>query len=126
MVNGVAQSGSATAKISFLREAHDLDSLVKQLDKKVKGAVEHLASLVTDVEADDKLRFESAKALLDFRVKVGEIVNKDKLQRLIAEVRLNGPAAPSMKTIGTNADDEAGEDDVSTPIVDFQYIRKIE
>lgn len=118
------------AELSFLRAKHDMAGFLKKLETESKSALTHLVSILNDEEASSRDKFAAATKILDLRVAVSNDINRDQIQRLIAEINAKGKKMPkSLKTFGANGegedgDGEGGETD-GNPEVNFQYIKKV-
>lgn len=78
----------------FVKRKHELADLLKQLDKVTPDAVELIAETMNDENQTTKTRLECAKALIDYKVRVTDQINKDDLTRQIAEIRATGLKTP--------------------------------
>lgn len=101
---------------SFIRKKHELDPLFKWLDKASKDAVDTLIDIMMKSE-DPKLRSDCADKILKFTLATADQVNKDKMQRLIAEIKIRLPlGGPKELEIETD----------KYPVVDFHTVRTVE
>ena len=117
----VSQEVQPAGKLSFIRTKHDLTKALKRLERETDSTVDFLASLLGKENVDVKVQLEAARTLLDYRVKVSDLINKDALNRMIAEVRLLNPR-PVQKTL-TGEPLEGGE--TERPVLDFEYVQKV-
>lgn len=104
---------------SFLKDELQLKKLLKSLDKASKTAVDALL-LIMETTNDDKLKAACAKDLLAFYIETSKAQNADKMQRMIAEIRLNRQQPNTLVPLGD--DDKARK----KPLVDFHNIQNIE
>lgn len=117
------ENGSVTASIvttkeqSFLDDKLKLDKLLRSLDKASKAAVAALESALTST--DEKIRVAAADKLLAFYVATAKEVNNDQIQRLIAELKLNGGRGKRLVELPN------GDTKPNRPLVDFQTIREV-
>lgn len=98
---------------SFLTTGIDLKRLLRDVARQSKNAVEALVKLLDS--KDEKIQLTAAKALLELQVNVADKINSDQLNRLIAEMKLNGAGTKRL----VNAEQE------NRPLVDFSTIREI-
>lgn len=119
-----AQEAGSTAQVavvlteerpSFLDNKIDLKTLHLALKRESKIALDAFVKILTNEKASDDMKFKAAKALLELQVAVAAEINKDQLQRLIAEAKL-----PPGRTALSKVSDE---DDA--PMVDFDNIREV-
>lgn len=103
---------------TFLRKKHDLDPLLKEFTKAARDALEVLISISNDLTNEAKVRMQAADKILEHTGALSDQVNKDKLHRLVAEIKLRIP-------LGLPKTLEVEEED-NTPLVDFSTIRTIE
>jgi hypothetical protein len=113
-------SGSTTValkvkSVSFLDDSVKLGTLSRELSKSSKDAINVLVAMLES--QDMRLRFQAATKLLEFDIDVKKAISSDQIQRVIAEIKLNG--ASGSKTL-TLDDDKA-----KRPLVDFGTIRSI-
>jgi hypothetical protein len=99
--------------ICFTEDEIQLRKLLKELDKASKEAVEILLECAKS--RDDRVRLQAASKLIEFKIDVTDKINADKIQRMIAELKLNGKSSNG-SLVPTSA----------TPVVDFTKIRTIE
>ncbi len=102
------------ANESFLDGSLDLTSILKNVKKHQKAAIEKLVSLM-DSE-DQKIAFSAAKSLLDMEIQLSKEMNTDKLQRLIAQAKFSTGSRKTLLSV---------EDQDDMPIVDFTTIKEI-
>ena len=119
------ENGSVTATVvttkeqSFLDDKLKLDKLLRELSKASKKAVDALESALSS--PDEKIRVAAADKLLAFYVATAKEVNNDQIQRLIAELKLNGGRGKRLVEL-PNGDAPAGS---KRPLVDFTTIREV-
>lgn len=101
---------------SFLKDTLQLKKLLKSLDKASKVAVDTLLQIIATTE-DERLKSTCCTTLLTFYLDAAKADNADKMQRKIAEIRLNRP---------NNLIPINGEEPKKKPVVDFNIIQKIE
>lgn len=82
-----AKMEPAESRITFAR-ANDLKKLLKQLEKLTPDSITALTDVLSDPEADPKLKVDVAKTLIQTRISVSEAICKDQLGRSLAEARL--------------------------------------
>lgn len=104
---------------SFLSTGADFKKLSKELSKLSKAALETLEILLNS--ADEKMRFQAAKTILELDVSVKDKINTDNLQRLIAEVKFN--RAPQSKLIPVDGEEPPQK---QRPTVNFHEVRQID
>ena len=92
------------------RQSHDLNKLLKSITKESDNAVEIIVACMKSTE--EKMRFNAATKLLDLQVEVAEHINRDQMQRLIANARFKGPP-------------ELAVEDDDTPQIDFNEIQEV-
>lgn len=97
---------------SFLHGGIDLKRLLKDVAKQSKPAVEALVKLLES--KDEKVRLTAAKTLLELQVTVAKEINADEVNRLIAEMKLQGA---SKALVPVEEEDR--------PLVDFTTIREV-
>jgi HEAT repeat protein len=102
---------------SFLKDELQLKKLSKELSKATKEAIEVLVKLLEST--DEKVRMQAATKLLEFDIDVKKALSTDQMQRLIAEIKLNGGGTKKLEL-----DDESGGK--QKVVVDFSNIRSIE
>jgi hypothetical protein len=78
----------------FLKRKHELDDLLKQLDRVTPEAVDLLVDTMNNPKEAVKVRVACADKLLDYKIKVSEAINKDELTRQIAEIKASGLKTP--------------------------------
>ena len=105
---------------SFIRNTpHDLMKLLRSLNKESQNAVNTLVELLTC--HDPKVKLGAAEKLLTMQKDVAESINKDNLQRMIAQLRLNPNTDPEeMKAISEE------EDAPKMPMVDFTTVQFVD
>lgn len=101
---------------SFVRKKHDLDKLSKKLAKEVEAAVDALINIL-ETTKDEKVRLAAAKSLIEYNIDVSDKINKDEMQRLIAEVRLNPTGAAGRL--------EADSSGISRAVINFNEIQDV-
>ena len=111
---------AANSRITFARK-HDLVKASKQADKGVISAINYLAELIGNEDADPKLRYEAAKCLIDSKIKMSAEISKDQLTRTIAEAKLITDMRNPTKTVNDEYNPEVEGNVV--PVVDFSMIQ---
>ena len=71
------------------RQKHENAALLKLLSKESADAVDTLNKLLKS--EDDKVKLGAAKAIIELQRDLANDINTDDLQRLIANVKYNGP-----------------------------------
>jgi len=103
---------------SFVRSKHkELAKVHKKLDILSLQMIDFLMSNIENKEVDIKLRMQYADKLLGYHVQVSELVNKDNLQRMIAQIKVGGKITPSGSSVG--------DERRAIPVVDFDNIVEI-
>lgn len=74
----------------FVKRKHELDDLLKQLDRVTPEAIDLLADTMQDIKQTIKVRIACADKLIDYKVKVSEAINADDLKRAVAEIKATG------------------------------------
>jgi len=77
----------ANAQISFARK-NDLQKVLRRADKSLDAAFKLLEDIIKDDKADQKLKIDAAKFLIDRRISVSSEISRDNLSRAIAQSRL--------------------------------------
>lgn len=113
-------SGSTTValqvkRVSFLDDSVKLKVLSRELSKSSKDAIDVLVEMLGS--PDMRLRFQAATKLLEFDIDVKKAISSDQIQRVIAEIKLNG--AGGSKSL------ELEDNKPKRPLVDFGTIRQI-
>lgn len=80
-------------KIDFGRN-NDLKKLLKQLEKLTPDAIAAITDVMTNPEADLKLKADMAKTILQLRITTSESICKDQLARSMAQARTMLLSAP--------------------------------
>jgi len=79
----------------FVKKKHELADLAKQLGRITPAAIDLMASKMEDEEnVPLKERLKLAEAIIDLQIRITDQINKDELNRLIAEMRATGPKTP--------------------------------
>lgn len=104
----------AEGKLTILQDPkhHQLYKVSKALSKVTPEAVQYFIDVMRDHEADPKRRDEAAKFLAEKGIAVADMMAKDQLTRLVAEVKVQALSIPKQQM-----KDIAEEDD--TPKVLF-------
>lgn len=97
-------------KVSFITEKHELTTLSNKVRKLNSAALKVLEDALTD--PDVKVRMEAAKALLKMDIDISKIINDDAMNRILAELKMNG----EIKNVGNSN---------SRPLVDFSSIQQV-
>jgi hypothetical protein len=103
--------------ITFLKKTHELQAMLKALDKGSKDAVELLVRTMNDEKQDLKIRLDCAKTVISSNASVAAQVSADSMSRLIAEIKVKPGGASKTLTL------EDGKP--KTPLLDFSTIREI-
>ena len=90
------------------KQAHPLAKVLKKLNVEAEGAVETLVALMSN--EDPKIKLAAASKILDFQRDAAADLDRDELQRLIANIKYCGPQG------------ETEEDD--TPQIDFSQVHE--
>lgn len=78
----------------FVKKKHELDDLLKQLNRVTSDAVDFLVDQMNNVDNAVRVRIACADKLIDYKISVSEAINKDELTRQIAEIKTTGPKTP--------------------------------
>lgn len=119
-------TGSVTATIvttkeqSFLDDKLKLDKLLRSLGTASKAAITALEDALKS--QDEKVRVAAADKLLAFYIATAKEVNNDQIQRLIAEIKLNGGGTKKLVPLSNDPEARGGK---SRPLVDFGTIREV-
>lgn len=113
--NGSVVVALQIKKRTFLDTEIDLKKLDKELSKASKEAVDVLTEMLKN--ADVRIRMQAATKLLELGLEVKKTISSDQMQRIIADIKLNGA---SSKTL------EIEDSAKNRPIVNFSEIRSIE
>ena len=97
-------------KVSFITEKHELTTLSNKVRKLNSAALKVLEDALAD--PDVKVRMEAAKALLKMDIDISKIINDDAMNRILAELKMNG----EIKNVGNNN---------NRPLVDFSSIQQV-
>lgn len=100
---------------TFLANEIDLKKVDRELSKVSKEAVDVLSDMLK--HTDVRIRMQAAIKLLELGIDVKRTISSDQMQRIIAEIKLNGPGNKTL---------ELEDSAKSRPIVDFSNIRSIE
>ena len=92
------------------RNPHNLTKLLRSLTKESESAIETLVELLKS--EDERIRLMAAKELIAMQVAVSSEIDRDQIQRLIANARMGGS-----KPLGV---------DGAYPSVNFEDIIQIE
>lgn len=101
----------------FIRKKHELTDISKKLDTVTDEAIDLLAETMRDDKASRKERLECARDILDYKVSIADQINKDELNRQIAEIKAKGLSTPLVPADGTPKP--------SAPRLDMQTIQKV-
>lgn len=99
---------------SFIKKKHELQGLIKLLEKGSKEAVEMLIATMQDDEADKRLRLSCAEKIINYHVSIQENINNDNMQRQVAQIKLGGGFEKNLKTAETEKP--------KLPVLDFTTI----
>ena len=108
-MSGTGIEVAPAGKVSFIREEHELSKLSKNIRKLNSKALAVLEDSLSD--EDPKIRMEAAKTLLKMDIDISKIINEDAMNRIIAELKVNG----EVKEIKSN----------NTPLIDFNNIQDV-
>ena len=108
-MSGTGIEVAPAGKVSFIREDHELSKLSKSVRKLNTKALAVLEDSLSD--EDPKIRMEAAKTLLKMDIDISKIINEDAMNRIIAELKVNG----ELKEIKSN----------NTPLIDFNNIQDV-
>jgi len=103
-------------KHTFLDDEVQLKKLSRDLGKASKDAVDVLIKMLEST--DVRLKMQAAIKLLEFDIDVKKAISTDQIQRVIAEIKING--ASGSKSL------ELEDSKKLRPVVDFSTIRTIE
>lgn len=78
----------------FVKKKHELDDLLKQLNRVTPDAVDFLVDQMNDKNNPVRVRVACADKLIDYKISVSEAINKDELTRQVAEIKASGPKFP--------------------------------
>lgn len=101
-------------KRTFLDDEVQLKALSRELGKASKDAVAVLVKMLQS--PDVRLQMQAAVKLLEFDIDVKKSVSSDQIQRVIAEIKMNGPGTKTLEL------EDGGK---KKPMVDFATIRSI-
>lgn len=101
----------------FMTSVLDLKKLLRDLSKHSKTAIEKLAVLIAS--QDERIALSAVRTLLEMQTQIAKDINTDQLQRLIAQVKLNGGVK---RLLPVDKEDEEQDD---RPTVDFTNIRVV-
>ena len=108
-MSGTGIEVAPAGKVSFIREEHELSKLSKNIRKLNTKALAVLEDSLSD--EDPKIRMEAAKTLLKMDIDISKIINEDAMNRIIAELKVNG----ELKEVKSN----------NTPLIDFNNIQDV-
>lgn len=103
-------------KQTFLTDELQLKKLSKDLSKASKDAIDVLVEMLKST--DTRLKMQAAIKLLEFDIDVKKSISSDQLQRMIAEIKVNGNSGSKELEI-----EDARK---NRPVVDFSSIRTLE
>jgi len=80
----------------FVKKKHELADLAKSLDKVTIDAIDLMAESLADAENKLTLkeRLKLAETILDLKIRITDQINKDELNRQIAEIKAKGVSTP--------------------------------
>jgi hypothetical protein len=89
---------TAVVQPVFIKKKHELDKVLKAIEKGSVDAVELLVNTMNSEVEDESQkgfipltrRLECAQALLNLQVKVADVISRDQFARQIAEVKVKG------------------------------------
>lgn len=102
---------------SFLDQSVDLKKLLRAVSRESAKAIDVLVKLLES--KDEKTRLTAATRLLEFQVTVADKISADQIQRLIAQIKLNGPGQDKLIPLG-------GQPKENRPLVDFATVQKVD
>ena len=102
--NNIVPAGQISFEISPTK--HNLNKLLKKLDKNLDEAIVVVMDIIRDAEADPKTRLQAAQYLIDAKVKVSSEINKEILTRTIAQARQFTASQPKLSIKDVTEDDE--------------------
>lgn len=76
---------------TILKKKHELAKLLKRLDEASMDAVDVLVNTIrsTEESVSPKMKAECAEVLLNFQIKVADVISKDQITRAVADFKLN-------------------------------------
>ncbi len=84
----------------FVKKKHELDKLLKQIERASPEAVELIVATMTNNDKESgislKTKLECAKLLIEMQLKVASEISKDNLTRQIAEIKAKGLPPPGL------------------------------
>ena len=103
------------AKISALIDPkkHNLHKVHREVDKHVEEALKYLASVLKDQNADINQKMKAAKDISEFKLKVADAQNREWLQRLVVQHKIDSSIAPKQLK---NVEGESEEEEDDTPV----------
>lgn len=80
----------------FVKKKHELSDIAKRLDKLTIDSIDLMEESLADAENKLTLkeRLKLAETILDLKVRITDQINKDELNRQIAEIRAKGLSTP--------------------------------
>lgn len=78
----------------FIKKKHELDPLLKEVEKGGKGAVALLIATMEDDKLPLKVRLDAGNKLLDYQIQIADIISRDSLVRQVAEIKATGLKTP--------------------------------
>lgn len=101
---------------TFIRKKHELDKLLKTLEKASPSAVKLLEDTMADEEVPLKTRIECATKIIEFHTGTVQKINADEMARLVAEVKLGSNARSKNLKL---------EDKPDVPELNFDDVREV-
>lgn len=103
---------------TFVKKKHELDKLLKSLEKAVPEAVALLVEIMSDDKVPVDVRMKCASKLIDSKIDTVKQINADEMARLVAEYKIGSGG----KLIGRGS---TAEEKDNTPALDFDNIREV-
>lgn len=97
-MNEITQAQQQAAVLSFITK-HKLETLQKRLKSLNNDALKVFEDVLHDPETDIKIKMDAAKWISKMYVEVTDAITKDQFNRLMAEVKVNGPQRPALKDV---------------------------
>lgn len=101
---------------SFLANTVDLKRLLRAVSRESAKAIDVLVKLLES--KDEKTRLTAATKLLEFQVQVADKISTDQMQRLIAQVKLQGVTQGKLVPVDGQQPNR--------PLVDFATVREVQ
>ena len=114
MTKKIVTMAEVAEQQGFLRKRGAWSSLTKRAVKSIVAAMDVMEEILETSE-DAKLKGQTANQLAQLSMSVLESHNKDELTRTIAQIKFMGGLGGST----------AGDEDESTPLIDFNNIQDV-